>query len=101
MGLRLDLQTILEATLGSDKVYFQPPSNVSMTYPCIVYKRDRSDSTFADNRPYNYPVRYQVTLIDRNPDSVTFPKLVGLSQCLHIRSFAADNLHHDVFSLVY
>lgn len=101
MGLRLDLQALLEATLESQNVYFQSPGNVAMQYPCIVYARDRSDTEFADNRPYHTETRYQVTMIDRNPDSAIFPKVRGLPQCIHIRSFVADNLHHDVFALVF
>lgn len=97
---RLQLQALLEATIESEAVYFQSPGNVDMEYPCVVYSRDRSDTTFADNRPYSQATRYQVTLIDRNPDSVLFSKIRDLPQCLHIRSFPANNLHHDVFTLV-
>lgn len=101
MAPRVNLHTLLESVLGSENVYFQPPANISMVYPCIVYKRDRSDTEFANNRPYHSETRYQVTLIDRNPDSATFPGIRDLPQSLHIRSFAAHNLHHDVFTLVF
>src|SRR4051812_34274733 len=66
---RLELQTLLESILALPNVYFQPPSNIQMQYPCIVYKRDDSQTDFADNRPYSRTKRYQVTVIDRNPDS--------------------------------
>lgn len=101
MGLRVNLQSLLETTLGTDKVYFQSPGNVNMTYPCIVYSRDRSETQFAGNRPYHRETRYQVTLIAQDPDIAVFGQIADLPQCLHVRSFAANNLHHDVFSLVY
>ena len=101
MGLRLDLQAALETLLGTDKVYFQPPANWQIDYPCIVYERDRSVSEFAGNIPYHVETRYQVTVIDRNPDSIIPGKVILLPKCLHIRSFVTQNLHHDVFSLVF
>ena len=36
---RLELQSVLEQTLGSRNVYFQPPASVKMKYPAIVYER--------------------------------------------------------------
>lgn len=101
MGQRSDLQTLLEGLLGSDQVYFQPPSNVQMKYPCIVYKRNDHDSRFANNSLYRGNIRYQVTVIDRDPDG-GIPKLIQeLPMCSYNRFFVADNLNHDVFNLYF
>lgn len=101
MAPRLELQTILETLLGTPQVYFQPPNNVAMTYPCIVYKRDNTDTKFAGNLPYRRTTRYQVTVIDENPDSL-IPGLVGeLPMCVHNRHFTAKNLNHDIFILYF
>lgn len=99
MGQRLDLQSLLETLLGSGNVYFQPPANVQMQYPCIVYKRDDIRAAFADNRPYRLTKRYMVTVIDKDPDSVIPDKLSALPLCRFNRFFTADNLNHDVFLL--
>lgn len=72
-----------------------------MQYPCIVYQRDRGSTEFAGNNPYRYQQRYQVTVIDRNPDSVIPGKVAGLPSALFNRFFTADNLNHDVFILYY
>jgi hypothetical protein len=101
MAPRLELQTVLEDLLGSSNVYFQPPANVKMVYPCIVYKRDTGRTQFADNNPYRNTLRYQVTVIDRNPDSVIPPKVARLPMCLFNRFFTAGDLNHDVFNLYY
>jgi hypothetical protein len=101
MAPRLELQAILEALLASENVYFQPPASLEMQYPCIVYQRDNAISEFADNFPYAFTQRYQVTYIDRNPDSGTPKKLAILPRCLYNRFFAADNLNHDVFILYF
>lgn len=98
---RDDLQAVLETVLGGPNVYFQPPTGREMQYPCIVYKRDRTDTDFADNRPYHHEMRYQVTVIDRDPDSDIPRRVRDLPQCLHIRFFAVKDLNHDVFVLVF
>lgn len=101
MDKRLQLQSLLETLLGSRNVYFQPPATVSMSYPCIVYAREKIDSTFANNLPYNHEKRYQVTVIDRNPDSSIPDQLAKLPLTSHSRQFVADKLHHNVFNLYF
>jgi hypothetical protein len=101
MAPRLDLQEVLKTILGSDKVYFQPPANVQMVYPCIVYKRDDVDTRFADNGPYHRTKRYQVTVIDRDPDSEIPDKIAELPLCSFAQHFVADGLNHDVLSLYF
>lgn len=96
---RLLLQARLEAI--TPKVYFQPPANVAMVYPCIVYQRDQAETEFADNLPYRRTKRYQVTIIDQDPDSVIPDKVAELPMCLFERHFTAGNLHHDVYTLYF
>ncbi len=66
MGQRLELQQLLETF--APNVYFQPPTNVQLKYPCIIYKRDFANSEFADDIVYNHTLRYAITIIDQNPD---------------------------------
>lgn len=101
MGSRLDLQTILEVVLGSSNVYFQPPESVNMHYPCIVYSRRLVDTTFADDGPYINRLQYQVTVIDKNPDSLIPMRLADLPMCIFERHYTVDNLNHDVYKLYY
>lgn len=101
MARRLLLQDLLEDLLGSTNVYFQPPANVQMAYPCIVYMRDSAETQFAGNRPYNHVWRYMVTVIDRDPDSDIPDKVAALPMCLFNRNYPANGLHHDVFNLYY
>lgn len=101
MGQRLDLQNLLETILGSRQVYFQPPANVQMAYPAIVYARDDLATEFAGNRPYRFSQRYTVTIIDRNPDSEIPSKIAVLPMCVFSRRFTADNLNHDVYTLYF
>jgi len=101
MAPRIDLQAKLEELLGNTNVYFQPPTNVQIVYPCIIYSRDAADSKFADDKLYSYTHRYQVTHISRDPDSSVPDKVAALPLCVFNRFFTKDNLNHDVFFLYY
>jgi hypothetical protein len=101
MAQRLDLQQTLTQLLGSKNVYFQPPTNVVLSYPCIVYHREMMDIRHADDKPYKHMKRYLVTVIDRDPDSPIPDKVAQLPRCAYDRFFTADNLNHDVFKLFF
>lgn len=98
---RLLLHQKLTEILESENVYFQPPSNLTMRYPCIVYNRAAADHKFADNQLYRYTQRYTLTLIDSDVDSNKIIKLASLPMTTHERWFAVDNLNHDVFNLYF
>jgi hypothetical protein len=100
MDPRLELHELL-LTLGAEKVYFQPPANVTMEYPAIVYKRDNAHTEFAGNRPYIHEQRYQVTVIDRDPDSLIPKRLADLPKCVFNRYYAVNSLNHDVYILYF
>lgn len=99
MAPRPDLQTILEGI--TPNVYFQPPANVQMLYPAIVYERDRADSKFADDLPYSVTKKYSLQLISEEPDDNIFDALAKLPMCAHERFFVAGNLNHDVFNIYF
>lgn len=101
MGRQVDLQVILENIQGSEAVYFQPPSNFTMEYPCIVYSVSDLDTKFADNLPYSQHVEYQVTVIDRKPNADTWLKVGALPLCSMDRTAVVDNLNHYYFTLYF
>lgn len=98
MDRRLELQQKLEEILGSGNVYFQPPQDRKLQYPCIVYKLDSAITRFADNNPYKYDKRYQVTYIDRRVDPTIPDKLAMMHRTVFSTWFASDGLNHHVFS---
>lgn len=101
MGQRADLHELLVDISGVAKVYFQPPETINLEYPCIIYKRDSALTRHGDNQPYNRYQRYQVTVIDRNPDSEIPSGVAQLPSCEFNRFFTADDLNHDVFTLFF
>ena len=101
LSRRLELQTLLEGLLGTSNVHFQPPPNIQMKYPAIVYELDDIHTDFADNRPYYSEKRYQVTVIDRDPDSGIPNKIAMLPKNSFNRFFVANGLNHTVFTLYF
>lgn len=101
MASRLDLQQLLEDTLGSRNVYFQPPESMKIQYPAIVYSRDSIDNDFADDSVYRQIHSYQIIVIDKDPDSEIVDKLSKLPTCKFRRHYKTDNLNHDIFIIKF
>ena len=101
---RVELQRILEDILGTKvgKVYFQPPENLKLTYPCIIYELSGVESTDADNIAYLNYKRYTVTCISRNPDTVIPDRILeNVKHSSYDRRFVSDNLYHDVLTIYF
>lgn len=101
MRSRLELHEILCDILGSRNVYFQPPTNVSMRYPAIVYNLSDIENKHADDGVYSFTNQYQITLIDRNPETDIVYKINQLQTANFIRSYSSDNLNHWVFEIFF
>ena len=98
---RLQLHELLTSLAGDAKVYYQPPENLKMTYPCVRYQRDSENATFADNRPWRRLKRYQITVIAPKPDNPLLAALEELPSCVFERHYTADNLNHDVYNIFF
>lgn len=99
---RTELQTLLEVI--TPNVYFQRPPSTGMDYPCILYTRDFATTEFADNSPYRFTNRYQVSYISltaKAADDVVKKALEALPMCVFDRWYPADQLNHDVYKLFF
>lgn len=101
MASRIDLHEELCDILGSRNVYFQPPESVKLKYPCIIYERDNMEIIHADDTSYHLFKRYNVTVIDKDPDSEIPDKVALLPHCRFDRHYKGDNLNHDSFSIYW
>ncbi len=99
MDRRLELHQLLKEI--TENVYFQPPTNIQLDYPCIIYQRDNLDTKFADDSPYALKTRYAVTIIDRDPDSLIPGEVAKMPLSSFNRFYTADNLNHDVYSVYF
>jgi hypothetical protein len=99
MAPRLELHQVLKSI--TDNVYFQPPENVKLEYPCIIYKRDFAETEFADDIPYTFMLRYMVMVIDQDPDSDIPGKVAALPMSVFNRFYTVDSLNHDVYNVFF
>lgn len=101
MGQRLELHRELESIPNVQKAYFQPPTSDTLVYPCIEYRLRNIDSKIADNKPYLNKDGYEITIIDRDPDSQIRQYFMNKELCRFDRFYTADGLNHWVFVLYY
>lgn len=101
MGTRLELQSKLEEILGSRNVYFEPPSNLKLTYPCIIYELKKYDLVHTDNTIYKLKTAYDITVIERSPVSQFTMPILSLPYCTFDRHFVSDTLHHNTFTIYF
>lgn len=99
---RLELHEKLCEFIGNRNVYFQPPAEVKLRYPAIVYRVDGKPAKRADNKNYLVSTRYHITIINLDPDTAnedsdrflsSFPTSRWLGQG------AADGLYNTTYSL--
>lgn len=101
MDSRIKLHKLLEKILGNTNVYFQPPSNIHLKYPCIIYKYYDGDKSYANNGSYIIRHKYSVQLIITDPDNTIKDLLLSLPYCEFDRFYAKDGLNHYNYQLYY
>ena len=103
MDKRLELDALLRKVMkdvsGVENVYFQPPENLLLKYPAIVYSRSDIRNRPADDRVYSQFTFYDLTVIDKNPDSLLVYAVASLPRCKFGRHYKSDNLNHDTFTI--
>jgi len=99
---RLRLHEKLCNVIGSDHVYYEPPENLKLVYPCIVYFRETYDPLHANNGKYRVWPRYRITYISTTvDDSILDDLLYEFTYIRHTNHFVAEKLHHDVYELIF
>lgn len=101
MGTREELDALLCEKLDSEYVYFQPPEDMKISYPCIVYSLNGHFDRRADNDNYHRRREYSLVYITRDPDDEMIEKLADLPYCSMGRPYSSDNLHHYPYTIYY
>lgn len=103
MDKRLELDALLRKVMkdvsGVENVYFQPPENLLLKYPAIVYSRSDIRNRPADDMVYSQFTFYDLSVIDKNPDSLLVYAVASLPRCKFGRHYKSDNLNHDTFTI--
>ena len=102
MGSRLQLQNELEELLGSTNVYYQPPSNSSIKYPCIIFELSNTNVRPADNKKYIKTNRYHVKHIYKSLSNELKDSILDHFMLIsHDNRMKVDGLYNDDFTLYY
>ena len=102
MARRQELNQKMVEILGSSNVYFNPPESIKLKYPCIVYNFNNNNAIYADDETYRRIKNYQITVIDRDPDSEIADNILdSFPYCSLERWFVYDELNHWVLRLFY
>lgn len=101
MKTRIEFSEMLKANLHCNNFYFQPPETTKLKYPCVIYKLENYQSNNADNIKYVNHKRYNVTYVDKDPDSVVPDELIHLPMCSFNTFYTSENLNHWSYSIYY
>lgn len=93
------LEFVWDEVFLTGKTYFQPPSNIKLEYPCMVYEPSGIENRNADNKPYRRNFRYSVKVISKSPLHPVIDRLLDFKYATYDRHYVADGLNHDVFTI--
>lgn len=98
---RVEVQRLLES--ATPNVYFQPPANVSMNYPCVVYHKAPPKDIHANDQRYGSRQKYTITVMDRSPDTQIAEQIVKIfKRNVSIVNYATvSGLNHIYLELYY
>ena len=86
---------------GNRHVYFDPPMDLQIKYPAIIYSRGKIGKVYANNAAYNLRTPYEIIVIDKRPDNPVIDALLELPYSSYDRHYNGDNLNHDVITLYF
>lgn len=99
---RMILQKKLCSILGTNNVYFEPPENIKLNYPCFIYFSGSPFTSSANNKLYLFTNSYNVTYIDINPcTDIIKIMLSNFDYITTGSSFVNDGLHHYTFDIFF
>lgn len=101
---RLRFHEDLNALFTSPKpgLYFNPPSNVRITYPAVVYSFRGTNDMFGDGIRYLQYLIFDVVVITNDPDSeLPFLVLNGFHYSRMGIPYVKDNLYHIPITINY
>jgi hypothetical protein len=85
---------------GLKGVYFEPPENLKIFYPCIVYNLREVRDSYADNVRYIERDVYSITLIELDADSPVYHYMLNSIPNIRMNSsYTSDGLYHKSFSV--
>lgn len=96
---RSEFQKRMEREFPGVSIYFQPPSNIRMAYPAIIYSLKDVNKFLANDSVFHVEYSYEVIAVSLDPDDPMLEKLSSIPTSFFDRSYISDGLYHTVFSI--
>ena len=99
-----ELRDKLYLVHNTENVYYDPPTGITMEFPCFRFELNNYDIRRADNKAYAMKPRWAVTYITRDIEEIedVAKEMLDIFQyCNFDTSYRADNLQHAVFNLYF
>lgn len=95
--------------LGIPNVYFEPPENQMLKFPCAIVHMGTISTRNANNAVYKLDNSYEIRYVRRQfDDEMVNTILKGdsthnrpFAMIRHIRHYTAEGLHYDLYKLYY
>ena len=93
-----DLLSLLRKAVGHNRVYFQPPENLKIGYPAVVFHLSKIKLDHADDAPYKGAREYSVTLITKEPEPEVLDEILKIPYTTLDTTYISDGMNHFVFT---
>lgn len=94
-----DLLHILQQVVQHNRVYFQPPENLKIIYPAIVFHLSKIEVDRASDVPYKGAKEYSVTLITKDPEPDVIDEILKIPYSSLETTYISDGMNHFVFTV--
>lgn len=93
-----DLLHLLRQAVQHNRVYFQPPENLKIGYPAVVFHLSKIEIDRASDVPYKGAKEYSVTLITKDPEPDVIDEILKIPYSSLDTTYISDGMNHFVFT---
>lgn len=94
-----DLLHLLQQAVPHNRVYFQPPENLNIGYPAVVFHLSKIEIDRASDVPYKGAKEYSVTLITKDPEPDVIDEILKIPYSSLDTTYISDGMNHFVFTI--
>lgn len=94
-----DLLHLLRQAVQHNRVYFQPPENLKIEYPAVVFHLSKIEVDRASDAPYKGAKEYSVTLITKDPEPDAIDEILKIPYSSLDTTYISDGMNHFVFTI--
>lgn len=94
-----DLLHLLQQAVQHNRVYFQPPENLKIEYPAVIFHLSKIEVDRASDVPYKGAKEYSVTLITKDPEPYVIDEILKIPYSSLDTTYISDGMNHFVFTI--